>query len=1311
MNSHPCPISLLQHGRDDTVYDVLTLSEDSSDDESPDLDQNFFNDDEEHLSKGDVATGLTTWYVQSWEGREAFRELYQNWKDAIISSFHLDPRAFRPVFKETRAQIQITVHSSVTPANRPTGELLGYIRFIRRAGTVELANFQAELRRSNLGLGNSTKVGNDELAGCHGEGFKLAALVLRRLGHSVKFAASEFYWNFGLRGLYRTNLYCHLSPAKPEKVEKMKAKYALDRTKPKFKRTLKSHIWEDVSVKIGKAKGDYGLEVSEDEFRSWLTVSVDLDSPSSDNVVQTLSGDLILDTRFAGRIYLKGLRIEGHSTGYMFGYNFACGSIGRDRTHLRHQLEETEILANIWDQAIQTQRPDLIDAYINLLRDKEDCPDVAVTSDKLSQESVRLIWERLKTNDPDAFFYCERDPSQPVAVDQVDLIPAELHRRPVAVSRAVWRLLSKFSLVRTPQEERTRLFMHSEPIDADRTPFSTNVLRALLASLALHPKLRDLRFKFVQGGGTDLDLAYSKDVKRIQIHGKWLSFQKVHEHGLCEVLRLTAPGYIRGEAFFCDHVVEDLFDALLSKSGDDLGISSPSLRRRLRRRMRDQLALMPRLVSVARTDAIRELEVRWIGNEGGLVSAICNKNICYHVTLHRVSTCEVKRNDVVHVDRRDRRTSNGRPSRSKQPLCAESTMDCRCAFQIVPRTDSRAIFTGLDPHEFYFPMVARVENGSFMAAPPAPVAPRGLLLSPVDTEMDISEVNGNEEAVEGQDMCVSKPEPDGTNGDAADNSPEVADNGSGAANQQMRRAIRREGVEVSFEKVDDQPGFEKDDSEWRRWHAEELPGAFAKLLARREKHHTPTFHPVASLECAHLDFHFVKDEYALVRLGSDSSSENVIFIHDISYCGGEDEASTAYLLVTKYSRLWSCFPDFKPHGIDNNDMVANQLELLLHFEDFDKMGLRDDAEVIQLGDIVSAADLMAGSNTVVTGVDHVLQLPPASHLLQRRDRWPAPQFDTTSRPSVVDFTPGVLGPAEGFSQAGFDIRAALGFDQERHLSWKIRHAQSQVYDGPPRKVLDDICSEQLQPLSTPNPAPPNIALVAGANAPFRLNEANQKMSSAENFVSQLDLVNMALEGPSKPDFLVVLSSPAVLHAAVVPRFLATIVNFLKHRRSVHMRLCRLKEHGLPQERNVLLLVASPFCAPLPWYLHWPASSSRPETITLRDLIGDLDFDNSRTGAGPDRAFHSPAIPYPGSIPDGKTFSLYGRWLGSKVSAMILFFTNPQLCNIKMERSGLKLAAVWTVNELGKGSDKTVEIEGLMSTQELYQNRGYLKGVS
>ena len=64
--------------------------------------------------------------------------------------------------------------------------------------------------------------------------------------------------------------------------------------------------------------------------------------------------------------------------------------------------------------------------------------------------------------------------------------------------------------------------------------------------------------------------------------------------------------------------------------------------------------------------------------------------------------------------------------------------------------------------------------------------------------------------------------------------------------------------------------------------------------------------------------------------------------------------------------------------------------------------------------------------------------PLASHLLSRQDRWVKCGFDFPPKPLVFDLTPNVIGPAEGLVQGGCYIHAGLGFDPERHLSWKVR---------------------------------------------------------------------------------------------------------------------------------------------------------------------------------------------------------------------------------------------------------------------------------
>jgi hypothetical protein len=79
------------------------------------------------------------------------------------------------------------------------------------------------------------------------------------------------------------------------------------------------------------------------------------------------------------------------------------------------------------------------------------------------------------------------------------------------------------------------------------------------------------------------------------------------------------------------------------------------------------------------------------------------------------------------------------------------------------------------------------------------------------------------------------------------------------------------------------------------------------------------------------------------------------------------------------------------------------------------------------------------------GAEKVACLTPiASHLLQPHHRWRGCKFSNTCSPLVLDFTPAVLGPSEGFSQAGFDVQAAIGFDQDRHLTWKVRMGYQSV---------------------------------------------------------------------------------------------------------------------------------------------------------------------------------------------------------------------------------------------------------------------------
>jgi hypothetical protein len=171
-----------------------------------------------------------------------------------------------------------------------------------------------------------------------------------------------------------------------------------------------------------------------------------------------------------------------------------------------------------------------------------------------------------------------------------------------------------------------------------------------------------------------------------------------------------------------------------------------------------------------------------------------------------------------------------------------------------------------------------------------------------------------------------------------------------------------------------------------------------------------------------------------------------------------------------------------------------------------------------------------------------------------------------------------------------------------------------VYDGSPLDVFEEFVSGKLRTPTLPTPEHPRIALVAGENTPFRLSDRNKQMPSMDEFLRPLNVMDAAANSLLGPDFLVMLMPPALLHRSTIGRFSTSIFKLLEQRLSVHVRISSLQDHGIPQERSTLIVVASPFCASLPWRFDWPVTGRRP-SVKVEDLIGDLAFENPRATQG------------------------------------------------------------------------------------------------
>jgi len=309
-------------------------------------------------------------------------------------------------------------------------DLLGWIKFDEHTGVVEITNLRAQLARSFLDIGYSTKKDSKELAGAHGEGAKVGALVLVREGYGVIYEASGFNWRFYFPPLkdFRNNepvsrLYCSLTVIPGKKLEAPVPEKQL--------RNLIANPGQDVTVRIGAvgpAKGPNGRPVTMDIFRSWIGVSMDLDRPSE--IIETRPyGSIILDERFAGKIYLKSLHLENiePSKPYKHAYDFSVGVTNRDRGSMLSQRQEAKYVAWMWSDAIHRNQPQMIENYVEMITSMEvEWADVNLIASFLNERTAWRIWKFLRNQDPERelFYHGTRNADRVLYTSRFSIILA-----------------------------------------------------------------------------------------------------------------------------------------------------------------------------------------------------------------------------------------------------------------------------------------------------------------------------------------------------------------------------------------------------------------------------------------------------------------------------------------------------------------------------------------------------------------------------------------------------------------------------------------------------------------------------------------------------------------------------------------------------------------------------------------------------------------------------------------------------------------------------------------------------------------------
>ena len=252
---------------------------------------------------------ISTNYARSWTFTDAIRELFQN---AIDQEVQEDNVMF----------------------------------FDYANDTLSIGNKSSVLSIRTLLLGETTKHGDDRTIGKFGEGYKIATLVLLRLGKSICF------YNYGAKEVWRPRF------VNSKRYDAKVLTFFVD----------KKHVWDKVpdnnlTIEVGG--------VSQEEYEEVYASNLHLHDvyKKADAMLVTRKGSVLLDERYKGKVFVNGLYVCTHDK-YMYGYDFkpAYIKIDRDRK-LVSDWDLQWLSSEIW-----TDVEDDNELLVKLVR--EDAPDV-----------------------------------------------------------------------------------------------------------------------------------------------------------------------------------------------------------------------------------------------------------------------------------------------------------------------------------------------------------------------------------------------------------------------------------------------------------------------------------------------------------------------------------------------------------------------------------------------------------------------------------------------------------------------------------------------------------------------------------------------------------------------------------------------------------------------------------------------------------------------------------------------------------------------------------------------------------------------
>jgi hypothetical protein len=314
-------------------------------------------------------------------------------------------------------------------------ELLGWLFFQydnSEKGSLYMANCGAQIDFADLGIGHSTKRGDEEqelhLSGRHGDGLKAAALTFRRNDYSYRFVTrgKNHVFNFGRNGM----LHAHVTRVSEKLMQEEE-----DIVKKQGRKTIFANPCDglvtgqiteiprarsngDVIKIIGEKKRGTTKQIDLGDYLRWRDGVIDfarMDLIKSGHIFRTIKGELITEKKYR-KIYLRGLELPQYTKdptkdptqdptkdpmNFHFGYNLFSGETSPDRERITNRNEMSRTITQIWaeclfkEKGVDTGAKKYTEHYVDILINHPNAADVRNIDKDLSPKTVNSIWKHL----------------------------------------------------------------------------------------------------------------------------------------------------------------------------------------------------------------------------------------------------------------------------------------------------------------------------------------------------------------------------------------------------------------------------------------------------------------------------------------------------------------------------------------------------------------------------------------------------------------------------------------------------------------------------------------------------------------------------------------------------------------------------------------------------------------------------------------------------------------------------------------------------------------------------------------------------